>query len=67
MSLISLVVSLLVIAVIVILVRMFLPETAQPVKNLIIWVLFAIAIWLVLVAFGVLDALSGMRTPHIGK
>jgi hypothetical protein len=65
MPVVTLFAWLLVIAILVIVVRMVMPESAQPIKNLIIWALVAVAVFILLDAFGVLDALRGIRTPRL--
>lgn len=65
MPVIDLLIWLVLIAVLVVITRMAMPESAQPIKRIIIWTLAAIAIYLVLAAFGVIDALRGLRTPRL--
>ncbi len=65
MPILTLLAWLLALAGVVIAVRAFMPESAQPIKKIIVWVLAAIAVWLILDAFGVIDILRGMRTPRL--
>lgn len=54
----TLLVWLLGIALLVVAVRRFVPETSQPMKMIMVWVLVAIAVLLILQAFGVLNVLN---------
>ncbi len=65
MPLLQLLVWLIVLGVCVILARKFLPESMQPIKNIIIAVIVIIAVLITLSAFGILDALRGINTPRI--
>jgi endonuclease/exonuclease/phosphatase (EEP) superfamily protein YafD len=45
--------------------RRYMPETTQPMKTIILVVLGAVAVLLVLQAFGILTAIGGIMTPRV--
>jgi len=65
MPVVTLFAYLIVLAVCVILTRIYMPDRAQPIKNLIIIALTLIGVFLLLDAFGIIDALRGIRTPRL--
>jgi hypothetical protein len=65
MPVVTLFAYLIVLAVCVILTRMYMSDRAQPIKNLIIIALTLIGVFLLLDAFGIIDALRGIRTPRL--
>ncbi len=41
------------------------PFIAEPVKTIIVWLIVAVALYLVLSATGVIDMLRSVKTPHV--
>lgn len=64
MSLVSLLVVLIVLGVVAYLIYAFMPMEPR-IKQILLWVILAVAIFVVLQAFGVCDVLKQQPVPHV--
>ncbi len=64
MSLLTLFFIIVVVGVVVYLIRRFAPMD-QAFKDAVLWVGIGVVVFVVLEAFGILDAVRGVRVPHV--